>query len=218
MTNSIHIATTPERARRLRSLLDTVDVQAVGGIETPATHGNDGSVVVRLLEHIEADSIEQVPAEILVLNGRTWQGTGQTMQVRSVTGEPIGTEGRKVARRVGRYGWVVEDPCPRVQCKMRQDLLAAVDSWTDPSVATAHVYVKYDDTNDMKWSGRTITIVNRFENISVDAGTYCKAEWIDGEWQLYAADCPGGSASIVPSASASASGSIAPEPSVGGGP
>jgi hypothetical protein len=44
-------------------------------------------------------------------------------------------------------------------------------------------------------TGRTITITNRFENISVDAGTYAKAEWIDGEWQLYAADCPGGSES-----------------------
>lgn len=82
-----------------------------------------------------------------------------------------------------------------VQCRLTQDLLAAVDSWTDPSTATAHVFEKYDGANDMKWSGRTITIVNRFENISVDAGTYCKAEWIDGEWQLYAADCPGGSAS-----------------------
>lgn len=99
-----------------------------------------------------------------------------------------------------------------VQCRLTQDLLAAVDSWTDPSTATAHVFEKYNNTNDMKWSGRTITIVNRFENISVDAGTYCKAEWIDGEWQLYAADCPGGSASITPS------GSITPDPSIGGDP
>ena len=83
----------------------------------------------------------------------------------------------------------------RVQCKLRDDLLAAVDSWTDPSTAQAHVYRKYDDTNDMRWSGDIITIVNRLENISVDAGTYCKAEWIDGEWQLYVADCPGGSTS-----------------------
>jgi hypothetical protein len=37
--------------------------------------------------------------------------------------------------------------------------------------------------------------VNRFTQISVDAGTYGKAEHIDGEWQLYAADCPGGSLS-----------------------
>lgn len=99
-----------------------------------------------------------------------------------------------------------------IQCRLTQDLLAAVDSWTDPSTATAHVFEKYNSTNDMKWSGRTITIVNRFENISVDAGTYCKAEWIDGEWQLYAADCPAsfsGSSlnqSVDPSASISTGG------------
>lgn len=83
----------------------------------------------------------------------------------------------------------------RVQCKLTGDLLAAVDSWTDPSTAIAHVYRKYNGGDDMKWSGDTITIVNRFQDISVDAGRYCKAEWIDGEWQLYAADCPGGSVS-----------------------
>lgn len=121
---------------------------------------------------------------------------------------------REVARRMrnempqrGRY----MQPQRHLQCRLTQDLLAAVDSWTDPSTATAHVYQKLSG-DDMQWNGETITIVNRFENISVDAGTYCKAEWIDGEWQLYAADCPGGSASIVPSAS----GSIAPEPSIGG--
>jgi hypothetical protein len=46
-------------------------------------------------------------------------------------------------------------------------------------------------------SGRVITVVNRFVNISVDAGTYAKAEWISGEWQLYAAYC--GSESVASS-------------------
>lgn len=99
-----------------------------------------------------------------------------------------------------------------LQCKLTSDLLAAVDSWTDPSTATAHVFRKYNGTDDMKWSGDTITIVNRFENISVDSGTYCKAEWIDGEWQLYAADCPASfsqsslTVSVDPSASVSTGG------------
>ena len=106
----------------------------------------------------------------------------------------------QVAQVVREWSRRIRNPIPhrptlhqvqaRIQVKMQQDLLAAVDSWTDPSTATAHVYQKYDGGNDMRWNGETITIVNRFENISVDAGTYCKAEWIDGEWQLYAADCP----------------------------
>lgn len=121
---------------------------------------------------------------------------------------------REVARRMrnempqrGRY----MQPQRHLQCRLTQDLLAAVDSWTDPSTATAHVYQKLSG-DDMQWNGDTITIVNRFENISVDAGTYCKAEWIDGEWQLYAADCPATfsqsslSASVSPSASVSIGG------------
>lgn len=107
---------------------------------------------------------------------------------------------------------VFETRC--LQVKLREDLLAAVDSWTDPSYATATVFEKYDSTDNMK--PRTqhpiITIVNRFENISVEAGTYCKAEWIDGEWQLYAADCPGtlSASSFAPSVS------ISPSVSTGG--
>ena len=121
---------------------------------------------------------------------------------------------REVARQIKNAGvergrWQSRED--KVQCRLSNDLLAAVDTYTDPSTATARI-IRRKANGDMELTSRTITIVNRFENISVDAGTYCKAEWIDGEWQLYAADCPGGSASIAPSAS----GSIAPEPSIGG--
>lgn len=78
---------------------------------------------------------------------------------------------------------------------MKEDLYAAVATKTDPSTADAYVLTRRRNGNLVN-TGRTITIVNRFENISVDAGTYAKAEWIDGEWQLYAADCPGGSESL----------------------
>ena len=81
----------------------------------------------------------------------------------------------------------------RLQVILSGDLLAAVDTLTDPSFAQA-VVLRKKSNGDMETTTRQITIVNRFENISVDADTYAKAEWIDGEWQLYAADCPGGSA------------------------
>jgi len=38
-------------------------------------------------------------------------------------------------------------------------------------------------------TAETLTVVNRFENISLDAGTVIAVEWIDGEWQPYKADC-----------------------------
>ena len=82
----------------------------------------------------------------------------------------------------------------RVQVVLTSDLLAAVNTKRDPSTATARILRRKTD-GDLTLSTDSITIVNRFTQISVDAGTYGKAELIDGEWQLYAADCPGGSAS-----------------------
>jgi hypothetical protein len=82
----------------------------------------------------------------------------------------------------------------KLQVILTTDLLAAVNTKRDPSTATARILRKKSN-GDLTLSTDSITIVNRFTQISVDAGTYGKAEMIDGEWQLYAADCPGGSAS-----------------------
>jgi hypothetical protein len=84
----------------------------------------------------------------------------------------------------------------RVQVILMEDMLAAVDTLTDPSTAKARVLAKKTN-GDLEITTREITIVNRFENISIDSGIYGKAEWIDGEWQLYAADCPAQSQSIM---------------------
>jgi len=83
-----------------------------------------------------------------------------------------------------------------LQVVLQEDLLAAVDLFRDPSTAFA-VVLKRKANGDLKKSCRRIKVVNRFMNISIDEGVYCKVEWIDGEWQPYAADCPGetGSAS-----------------------
>jgi hypothetical protein len=91
------------------------------------------------------------------------------------------------------YGAQISQPLNR-QVILAGDLLAAVDTLTDPSFAQA-VVLRRKDNGDLETTAEQITIVNRFENISVDADTYAKAEWIDGEWQLYAADCPAMSAS-----------------------
>jgi len=90
---------------------------------------------------------------------------------------------------------IVEEFRPRhVQVLLEEDLFAAVDTKDDPSEASALVLAKRGSR--LINTGRRITVVNRFENISVDAGTYAKAEWIDGEWQLYAADCAAESTSV----------------------
>ena len=82
----------------------------------------------------------------------------------------------------------------RLQVVFTTDLLAAVNTKRDPSTASARI-LRRKVNGDLTLSTDTVTVVNRFKNISIDAGTYAKIEWLDGEWQPYAADCPGGSAS-----------------------
>jgi hypothetical protein len=91
----------------------------------------------------------------------------------------------------------------RHQVIFETDLAAAVNTKRDPSTATARILRRTTD-GDLTSSCDSITVVNRFMNISVDSGTYAKVEYIDGEWQPYAADCPGGSVSIDHSCSESA--------------
>jgi len=92
------------------------------------------------------------------------------------------------------YGPQIARPL-NVQVILMEDLLAAVDTLTDPSTAKARILAKKSN-GDLEITTREITLVNRFENISIDSGTYGKAEWIDGEWQLYAADCAPGSTAM----------------------
>ena len=87
-------------------------------------------------------------------------------------------------RRAGRG---VGKP-PNMLVVLDEDLVAAV-SWKDnPSVADAHVAERRANGN-YEVTSRAVVVVNRFENISLDAGTLVGVEWIDGEWQPYKADC-----------------------------
>ena len=118
---------------------------------------------------------------------------GQTQPDKFVKGQRLTAAGLNgvvdavvaVVRRM--FGPQLTQPL-HLQVMMKADLLAAPDCQTDPSTAAAYV-MRRTSSGDMETTDREITIVNRFQEISVDAGTYAKAEWIDGEWQLYAADC-----------------------------
>ena len=97
---------------------------------------------------------------------------------------------------------VVDRSTRRLQVVFETVLAAAVDTKRDPSTATARILRRKAD-GDLTSSCDSITVTNRFTNISIDSGTYAKVEWIDGEWQPYAADCAGGSVSIDDSCSES---------------
>lgn len=87
--------------------------------------------------------------------------------------------------------WVVIGTAmKRLQAVMQADLAAAVDTKNDPSTALAKILVRMP-SGDLKLTNIEVEVVNRFVNISVLAGTYVKIEDMSGEWQPYAADCPG---------------------------
>ena len=77
----------------------------------------------------------------------------------------------------------------RLQAILSEDLAAAVNTKRDPSTATCRI-LKRKTNGDFTLSSQEKTVVNRFKHISINAGTYIKIEFIDGEWQPYAADCP----------------------------
>jgi len=69
------------------------------------------------------------------------------------------------------------------------DMPAAVNTKRDPSTARVRVLRK-QSSGDLFSSSTIYTITNRFKNISAQSGTYVKFERMNGEWQLYCADCP----------------------------
>jgi len=84
--------------------------------------------------------------------------------------------------------WVTNDT-PRKQGIMIDDLPAAVNTKRDPSTGRVKVLRKKTD-GDLTLTTTIYTLTNRFERISIASGTYVKFEWMDDEWQPYAADCP----------------------------
>jgi hypothetical protein len=84
--------------------------------------------------------------------------------------------------------------------------------FADPSTATAHL-IGRTAAGDLEVLDETVTVVNRFENISIDADTLIGIEFMCGEWTPYKADCGPNSqgassllASVEPEASAGTGG------------
>ena len=76
----------------------------------------------------------------------------------------------------------------RVTGILNGELVSATSFASSPATATMAVWQK-DSSGNMVDSTRDITVVNRMIKISLPAGTIAQAEWIDGEWRIYAADC-----------------------------
>ena len=85
------------------------------------------------------------------------------------------------------YGAQIARPL-NVSGILNSELVSATSFASSPATATMAVWQK-DTSGNMVDSGRDITVVNRMLKISLPSGTPAQAEWIDGEWRVYAADC-----------------------------
>lgn len=100
------ILVTQQQARQLGELIRSVGDVSIGA-GSPAAIGTDTALVVALTAAIPAGSVDTVLADIMRLDGATWTNTGQQISVRSATGLAVSTAGRRIAKRVGRNGWIV---------------------------------------------------------------------------------------------------------------
>lgn len=94
-------------------------------------------------------------------------------EVRNEAGNR-GSSGTRVSNR-----WAVLD----------EDLYAADSHVEGQTTAVASLWAVGSD-GVMYDTGQDVTLVNRFENISIPADTLIKVEWLNGEWSPYASDCP----------------------------
>lgn len=186
------VKTDDSGARALSSLIASVG----DSVETldPASRLVTSSDVriVRFLENVNPGDYGQKMCALMRFNGTDFVDTKQRVPVRCISAAGVAASKTKpvqaVARATGVLGLCAELPLHR-QAFLTEDMLAAVNTRRDPSTATCLLMTRRSN-GDFATSSHQLTIVNRFEDISADAGTYIKIEPVDGEWQPYAANCP----------------------------
>lgn len=105
--------------------------------------------------------------------------------------EQIAKTVREVSRMLQNPGssrgrWTTTER--RYQGKLDADLDVAVSFSDDPTTASFSIWEK-DENGEMIETSTNLTVTNRCLYLSYTSGTICKVEFIDGEWQIYAADC-----------------------------
>lgn len=106
MTVTHQILADIDSARTISRLIDNAQTTTLGATESGSAVGNH-AIVVQLVTAIAAGSTATVKADIMRLNGDAWEKTGQQIDVRSMTGLAVSTTGRRVARKISRFGWGV---------------------------------------------------------------------------------------------------------------
>lgn len=106
MTVNHQILADIDTARTIARLIDNAQATTLGATESGSAVGSH-ALVVQLVTAIAAGSTATVKADIMKLDGDTWVKTGQQLDVRSMTGLAVSTTGRRIARKISRFGWGV---------------------------------------------------------------------------------------------------------------
>lgn len=104
------------------------------------------------------------------------------------------TDGYRRSKRVrpetgGGRGLYGNSPTQRCRVAIIGSLAAPADTFGTPETCTAAVLRYSVDLEKLEDSGRRITITNFDESLTADDGTYGKAEFLDGTWELYWLSC-----------------------------
>jgi hypothetical protein len=106
MTDLKPILTDIDGARAIARTIDAAGGRAIGVTESGAAVGNH-ALVVQLVTAIAAGSTASAKADIMDYQGGVWSKTGQQIDVSSMTGLAVSTSGRRIARKISRFGWGV---------------------------------------------------------------------------------------------------------------
>jgi len=179
-------------SRRLRTALDAQGDQTAAAVDGVQARIESQEVIVRFIENVNPGDYEAKQCVLMGFDGAEFVDTLQLVPVRLMSPAGVAASSSHpvqcVARQTGNLGLCAEIT-PRRQAFLTSDMLAAVNTRRDPSTATA-ILLNRRSNGDFSLSSHSVEIVNRFEDISADSGTYVKLEWIDGEIQPYAANCP----------------------------
>lgn len=194
MTRPTTLATTPDRARALRDIIDASGLIDTG-IQTEAKPSGTAMnpVVVEFdLSDLSADNSQQFNAEILKRVGDKWQSTKQTVKVRDIARierdsvSAPGHRARAIAIPCGPAGFLI-DTSETVEFVLGEALAAATNSLDGWTTARAFLYRRDETFGAVYW--RQQVIVNTFTGVTGDLGQYGTAKYIGGRWQAQTLDC-----------------------------
>ena len=183
MTKSLIVRTDISGARTLEGIIRRESQGAPPSVidaGNPLQGGN--AVLVAINEIVAYDDFRPFQASLLHLNGNQFVRKGGVVSVRNLSGMPLLPHWRHIAAPVSNLGLCIYTGQRQIEVELIEDLYAAVNSKVDPSSANALLRL-YRENGDQYTSEMGVAIVNRFENISIDAGTYMTAKWSGREWQ-----------------------------------